>query len=135
MKRTPITISSTAPMSVSRSWFSLQAIAEGGRREAEEDEDGRKRGDEQQAGPEHATPVGVLHLVDADAGHDREVAGHERQHAGGDERDRPAANATGTSAPLIGSIGRPAVPLRLSAAPPRGGDGAPERAGDRARAR
>ena len=53
----------------------------------EEDEDQRERGDEQQARDQHAAPVGVVELGRLEAGHRREVAGHEGQHARGEERD------------------------------------------------
>ena len=44
-------------------------------------------------GAEDAAPVGVVELGGGDAGDGREVAGDERQHAGGEEGDDPAASA------------------------------------------
>ena len=61
--------------------------AEAGGGEAEQDEDRREAGDEEQAGAEHAAPAGVVELRRGDPGHRREVAGDERQHAGREEGD------------------------------------------------
>ena len=77
----------TPEIFVSSCLWSLQEGAEAGRGEAEQDEDRREAGDEEQAGAEHAAPAGVVELGRGDAGHGREVAGDERQHAGGEEGD------------------------------------------------
>ena len=50
-------------MSVRSSLVLAQLAAEGGRREAQEDENGRERGDEQEAGRQDLAPVGVRELV------------------------------------------------------------------------
>ena len=61
--------------------------AEPGRGQAEDDEDRREAGDEEQARDQHPPPAGVVELGRRDAADRREVAGDERQHAGREEGD------------------------------------------------
>ena len=82
----------------------LEDGAEAGRGQPEEDEDRREAGDEEQARAEHAAPAGVVELAGRDAGHRREVAGHQRQHAGGEEGDDPRREG-GEDADSRGGIG------------------------------
>jgi hypothetical protein len=58
------------------------------RTEAERDEDRREARDKQEARDQHAPGARVLELARVDPDHRRQVAGHERQHARGKERDR-----------------------------------------------
>ena len=90
-KSTPIAMISAAETLVSVCLLSVEEGAEAGRGEAEDDEDRREAGDEEQAGAEHPPPAGVVELGGRDAGDRREVAGHERQDAGGEEGDDPRA--------------------------------------------
>ena len=90
MNSTPMTISSTAPMFGEQVLVVAQALAERGRGQPEEDEDGRERGDEQQArdrapGASRSSSISSTRTPVID----REVAGHQRQHAGREERDQP----------------------------------------------
>ena len=80
---------SAAEILLSRSPVVLERAAQAGRGEAEDDEDGREAGDEDEAGGEHLPPAGSLDLARRDAGDRREVAGNEGEHAGGEERHKP----------------------------------------------
>ena len=84
-----MTISRTAPMLVSRSWLSRSrspsAVAVSPR---------RMKTIENEAMKSRLGPRTLRQSVDSisstrDAGDDREVAGHQRQHAGREERDQP----------------------------------------------
>ena len=89
MNSTPMTISSTAPMLVSRSWLSRRrspsAVAVSPRRMKTVENEAMKS----RLGTSTRRQSVALDLVDADAGDHREVAGDERQDAGGEEGDQP----------------------------------------------
>ena len=94
--------------------------AQRGRREAEQDEDGGERRDEQQARGQHLAPVGAGELVGLEPGDRGEVAGHQRQHAGGHERDEAGDEGDRNvgAGDRIVQVGRPGR-VQLSAAASR----------------
>ena len=66
----------------------VEGLAEAGCRHPESDEHRGEREAEEQRRAEHPRPATpVLDVRERDARDRRQVAGHERQHAGGDERD------------------------------------------------
>ena len=65
----------------------LEEGAEAGGGQSEEDEDRREAGDEEQARDQDPAPAGVVEVGRGDAADRGEVARHQRQHAGREERD------------------------------------------------
>ena len=89
MKKTPIAMIRAAEILFRSSRFSFSVLPIAGRGEAEQDEDRREARAEEQAGRQHLRPVGLLELVGRDPGDRRQVAGDQRQDAGGEERREP----------------------------------------------
>ena len=87
MKNTPIAMISAGGDLLQQQLVVLEGAADPGRGQPEEDEDRREAGDEEQAGGEHPAPAGPLEVGGGDPGDRGEVAGDQRQHAGGEERD------------------------------------------------
>ena len=103
-----------------------ERLADGAGAREQEREHEREAGDEQQRRPQHPPPVvgrRLDQLARADARHQREVAGHQRQHARRQERQHPAAE--GDDEPERARCGRARprppssilLPLEVGAAP------------------
>ena len=87
MKKTPITMIATPRDLVERLLVVAQQRPGGGRAQPEQDEDGRERGDEDQAPGDQPRVDAPVADRGARPAHRGQVARHERQHARRDERD------------------------------------------------